>query len=238
MSEGHAAPDATALARLIDHTVLKPDAAESDIDQLCREAVEYGFFSVCVNSVWVPHARDRLDGSAVCVCATIGFPLGAQPAAVKAFEAETAVAQGAGEIDMVQQVGLLKSGRPDRVLDDIAAVVVACHRGGALCKVILETHLLTPAELVQSCEIAMAAGADFVKTSTGFSGGGARVDDIQVMARTVAAKQLGVKASGGVRTCDDALRMVAAGATRIGTSSGIRIVTEARTRPGTADHHA
>lgn len=218
------------LAQMIDHTILKPDAAKADVEKLCREAVEHEFFSVCVNSHWVPLARDLLRGSSVKVCAVVGFPLGAQPAQIKALEARKAIREGAREIDMVINIGALKSGDDQTVLNDIRAVVEACKDGRALSKVILENSLLTDTEKVRACELCMQARADFVKTSTGFSTGGATAEDIALMARTVASKKLGVKASGGVRTLDDALRMIAAGATRIGASSSVKILEEARTK--------
>ena len=222
--------DAHALARMIDHTILKPDASRTDVEQTCREATEYQFFSVCVNSIWVPLVRGRLHGSNVNVCAVVGFPLGAQPPRIKAMEAEEAIRQGAGEIDMVIHIGALKSGEDKAALDDIRAVVEICEKGGALCKVILETCLLTQEEKIRACELSLQARADFVKTSTGFSTGGATEEDISLMARTVAPAQMGVKASGGIRTYTDAMRMIAAGATRIGASSSVHIVKEARSR--------
>lgn len=227
-----AAPQLTArqLAQMIDHTILKPDAARVDVERLCQEAIKHQFFSVCVNSHWVPLARDLLRNTPVKVCAVVGFPLGAQPAQIKALEARRAIREGAGEIDMVINIGALKSGDDPAVLKDIRAVVEACQDGRALCKVILENSLLTDEEKVRACQLSMRARADFVKTSTGFSTGGATPEDIALMARTVAPQKLGVKASGGVRTLDDALRMIAAGATRIGASSSVNILEEARQR--------
>ncbi len=222
--------DAVSLAQMIDHTVLKPDASRSDVEKLCKEAIEHNFFSVCVNSTWVPLARDLLRNSPVKVCAVVGFPLGAMPPQIKALEARKAIREGAKEIDMVINVGALKSGDTKLVLEDIRAVVEACKDGRALSKVILENSLLTDAEKVLACELSMQARADYVKTSTGFSTGGATAEDIALMARTVAPKKLGVKASGGVRTYDDAMKMIAAGATRIGASSSVKIVEEARSR--------
>ncbi len=216
------------LAQMIDHTILKPDASRADVEKLCREAIEYEFFSVCVNPYWVPLVAGLLRSSPVKVCAVVGFPLGAQSAEIKALEARKAIGEGAREIDMVINVGALKSGDDVTVLDDIRAVVEACKEGQALSKVILENCLLTAAEKVRACELSMEAQANFVKTSTGFSNGGATAEDIALMARTVAPKKLGVKASGGVRTLDDALRMIAAGATRIGASSSVKILEEAR----------
>lgn len=230
-TESVSAQSATAtaanIAQLIDHTVLKPDATKANIEQLCREAREYHFWSVCVNPTWVSLAKQLLAGSQVKVCCVVGFPLGAQVPETKAMEAKVAIQQGAQEIDMVLNVGALKSGDEALALRDIRAVVEACRAGGAKCKVILETCLLNEAEKVRACELAMEAGADFVKTSTGFSTGGATVEDIALMSRMVGEKKLGVKASGGVRSLADVRRMVAAGATRIGTSGGVKIVQEA-----------
>jgi deoxyribose-phosphate aldolase len=215
------------IPQLIDHTVLRPDTTRADIEQLCREARQYKFYSVCVNPTWVSFARDLLAGSPVKVCCVVGFPLGAQPPETKAMEARAAIRQGAKEIDMVINVGALKSGDDELVLRDIRGVVEACRDGSAKCKVILETALLTNEEKARACELAVKAHADFVKTSTGFSSGGATVEDVSLMARIVRDRGLGVKASGGVRSLSDLMRMVAAGATRIGTSSGIKILKEA-----------
>jgi deoxyribose-phosphate aldolase len=216
------------VAQLIDHTVLRPDTTRADIEQLCREARQYKFYSVCVNPTWVSLARQLLDGSGVKVCCVVGFPLGAQPPETKAMEARAAIRQGAKEIDMVINVGALKSGDDELVLRDIRGVVEACRDGSAKCKVILETSLLTNEEKARACELSVKARADFVKTSTGFSTGGATVEDVSLMSRIVRDKGLGVKASGGVRNLADLMKMVAAGATRIGTSSGIKILKEAR----------
>jgi len=216
------------VAQYIDHTVLRPDTTRTDIEQLCREARQYKFYSVCVNPTWVSLARQLLEGSAVKVCCVVGFPLGAQPPETKAMEARAAIRQGAREIDMVINVGALKSGDDDLVLRDIRAVVEACRDGSAKSKVILETSLLTNEEKARACELAVKANANFVKTSTGFSTGGATVEDVSLMSRIVRDRGLGVKASGGVRSLADLMKMVAAGATRIGTSSGIKIVKEAR----------
>jgi deoxyribose-phosphate aldolase len=216
------------VSQYIDHTVLRPDTTRSDIEQLCREARQYKFYSVCVNPTWVTFARQLLEGSAVKVCCVVGFPLGAQPPETKAMEARAAIRQGAKEIDMVINVGALKSGDDELVLRDIRAVVEACRDGSAKCKVILETALLTNEEKARACEMAVKARADFVKTSTGFSSGGATVEDVALMSRIVRDKGLGVKASGGVRSLAELMKMVAAGATRIGTSSGVKIVKEAR----------
>ena len=215
------------VARLIDHTLLKPQATPSQIVQLCAEAREYRFASVCVNPVYVPLCvRELRDVDDVAVCTVIGFPLGANVPAVKAFEAERAIANGARELDMVLHIGALKAGDRDALRADIAAVVDVAHAHGALCKVILETALLTDDEKVIACQVAQEVGADFVKTSTGFSSGGATVEDVALMRRTV-GPEMGVKAAGGVRTYAALRAMVAAGATRIGASAGVRIVQEA-----------
>ncbi len=216
------------IAQLIDHTVLRPDATKADVEQLCREARQANFYSVCVNPTWVSLARQLLEGSNVKVCCVVGFPLGAQPPETKAMEARAAIRQGAKEIDMVINVGALKSGDDEMVLRDIRGVVEACRDGSAKCKVIFETSLLTNEEKSRACELSVKAHADFVKTSTGFSTGGATVEDVSLMSRIVRDKGLGVKASGGVRSLADLLKMVAAGATRIGTSSGLKILKEAR----------
>jgi len=215
------------IPQLIDHTILRPDTTRADIEQLCREARQHKFYSVCVNPTWISLARQLLDGSGVKVCCVVGFPLGAQPPESKAMEARAAIRQGAKEIDMVINVGALKSSDDALVLRDIRAVVEACRDGSARCKVILETSLLTNEEKTRACELALKARADFVKTSTGFSTGGATVEDVALMSRLVKDQGLGVKASGGVRTLADLRRMVQAGATRIGTSSGIKILQEA-----------
>ncbi|MDD2202121.1 MAG: deoxyribose-phosphate aldolase [Firmicutes bacterium] len=209
---------------MIDHTLLKPDATRHQIERLCEEAVTYGFASVCVNPCHCGLAYELLKASDVAVCTVIGFPLGATTPLVKAVEARDAIASGASEVDMVINVGALKAGEFDRVLYDIQSVVDAA-RGRALVKVILETGLLTDEEKVQACTIAKRAGADFVKTSTGFGHGGATVEDVALMRRTVGA-EMGVKASGGVRDAATARAMVEAGASRIGASAGVKIVTE------------
>ena len=222
----HPAPDIkkpSDLARVIDHTALKPDTPRAAIETLCDEARQYGFASVCVNPTWVPLCAERLSGSDVDVCTVIGFPLGATLSEVKAFEAKTAIARGATEVDMVINVGALKSGDLDTVQKDIRAVVDACPED-VICKVIIETCLLSDDEKRTACEIAEKAGADFVKTSTGFAGGGATVEDIRLM-RSVVGDRLGVKASGGVRTTAGAMAMIEAGATRIGASAGVTIVS-------------
>ncbi len=214
-------------ASLIDHTLLKPDASEADIRRLCEEAVQFGFASVCVNPAWVKRASEFLKGSKVVVCTVIGFPLGATLSDVKAYETRRAIFNGAREVDMVINIGKLKSGDRCAVEDDIRAVSQAAHENGVLCKVIIETALLTNDEKVTACIAAKNAGADFVKTSTGFSKGGATVDDIALMRRIVGS-DLGVKASGGVRGIEDARAMFAAGATRIGASVGVKIAQEAQ----------
>jgi deoxyribose-phosphate aldolase len=221
------APPMLNVPQLIDHTILRPDATRADIEQLCREARQHNFYSVCVNPTWVSLARQLLDESGVKVCCVVGFPLGAQLPETKALEARAAIRQGAKEIDMVMNVGALKSGDDALVLRDICSVVEACRDGSAKCKVILETSLLTNEEKGRACGLAVKAGADFVKTSTGFSTGGATVEDVALMSQIVREKKLGVKASGGIRSLADLRRMVQAGATRIGTSSGIKILQEA-----------
>ncbi len=219
--------DPKAIARLIDHTLLKPAATRDQIAQLCDEARTYRFASVCVNPAYVSLCAELLSAvEDVAVCTVIGFPLGATLPEVKAFEAERVIADGAREVDMVQNVGALKSGDVGLVQRDIAAVVAVAHAHGALCKVILETALLTDDEKERACRIAQAAGADFVKTSTGFGPGGATVADVALMRRVV-GPALGVKAAGGVRSLADVQAMVEAGATRIGASAGVQIMQEA-----------
>jgi deoxyribose-phosphate aldolase len=215
------------LARYIDHTLLKPEASRDQILKLCREAVEHHFASVCVNPCWVRLCAEALRGSEVKVCTVIGFPLGATLSSVKAFEAEESIRQGAGEVDMVINIGALKSGDRQYVEDDIRAVVERAHALGALVKVIIETVLLTQEEKVLACRLSQAAGADFVKTSTGFAGGGATVEDVALM-RQVVGDAMGVKAAGGIRTYADALRMIQAGANRLGTSAGVQIIQGAQ----------
>lgn len=209
------------IAKTIDHTLLKPDATRADILKLCAEAREFGFFSVCVNSSWVAVAAESLAGSDVRIAAVTGFPLGAMDSQSKAFETRRAVDCGAGEIDTVLAVGRLKSGEENYVLDDLRGVVEAA--GGAGVKVIFETCLLTDEEKLAACRIACEAGAAFVKTSTGFSSGGATLADVRLMAAAVAGKCL-VKASGGIRDAASAQAMLEAGASRLGTSNGIAIV--------------
>jgi len=212
------------LAKYIDHTLLKPDASEADIDKLCAEAVEYGFASVCVNPSWVRRCAHNVRGTGVKVASVISFPFGATPSEIKAMEARRAIRDGAQEIDMVINIGALKSADHDLVRGDIAKVSDACHESGALNKVIIEASLLTDPEKVMASHLAQQAKADFVKTSTGYAGGGATVHDVLLMRETVGPK-MGIKASGGVRNREDAEEMIAAGATRIGASAGIAIVT-------------
>ncbi len=209
------------IARLIDHTVLKPDTTEAQIRELCGEAREYCFASVCVSPVWVPVAAEELGGRPSKVCTVVGFPHGAVRTPVKAFETEQAVRDGAEEIDMVLAIGRMKSEQYDRVEADIRAVVSAA--GGRTVKVILETALLTDEEKVIACVLAQNAGADFVKTSTGFASGGASPADVALMRRVV-GEGMGVKASGGIRSAEDAYRMVESGATRLGASAGVAIL--------------
>lgn len=210
------------IAQYIDHTILKADATEKQIEKLCHEAKEYSFASVCINPCWVSIAAQILKDSEVKVCTVIGFPLGATTTETKVFETEKAIQNGATEVDMVINIGALKDRKDELVEKDIYQVVEAA-KGKALTKVIIETALLTEEEKVRACELSIKAGADFVKTSTGFSTAGATTEDIALMRKTV-GPQLGVKASGGVRTREDALTMIEAGATRIGASSGIAIV--------------
>ncbi len=214
------------LARLIDHTLLRPEATLGEIEQLCREALRYGFACVCVNACYVPQAAETLRGSEVLVCAVVGFPLGATLTSVKVFEANEAIRLGAREIDMVINIGALKSTDDASVEADIRRVADASHRLGAICKAIIETGLLTMDEKTRACRAAMQAGADFVKTSTGFGRGGATPDDVRLI-RGVVGPKMGVKASGGIRTLQDCRQMLAAGATRIGTSSSVHILQEA-----------
>jgi len=219
------------IASLIDHTLLKPEATPEQIAQLCSEAREHRFAAVCVNPVYVKLAWDLLKGSPVKVCSVVGFPLGATLPEVKAFEAQQAIRDGASEIDMVIHIGALKAGDDDLVERDIATVVEACHAGGAICKVILETCYLTDDEKIRGCILAKRAGADFVKTSTGFGPGGATEEDVALMRRTV-GPDMGVKAAGGIRTLEALQRMVAAGANRIGASASVKIMQEAQSVQG------
>ena len=216
------------IASLIDHTILKPEATRADLVKVCREARQYHFASVCVNPYWVPLVRAELAGSPVKICTVVGFPLGATSTESKVAEAGIALRDGAQEIDMVINIGALKAGDEAVVLADLRSVVQACRESDALCKVIFETCLLTHDEKVRACELCVKAGVDFVKTSTGFSTGGATVEDVALMSRLVKPHGIGVKASGGIRTLADLQKMVAAGATRIGTSHGVKIMQEAQ----------
>ena len=215
------------VASLIDHTLLKPEATAVDIERLCREAREFGFWSVCVNPVNVRQAAALLKGSTVKICTVVGFPLGASLTELKVCETRFAIRDGAHEIEMVVNVVALKAVNDSVVLSDIQSVVQACCEGHALCNVIFETCLLDDAEKIRACQLCAEAGANFVKTSTGFNTGGATVADVALMARIVKPHGLGVKAAGGIRSLADFRRMVAAGAARIGTSSGVKIVQEA-----------
>jgi deoxyribose-phosphate aldolase len=221
------------LAGMIDHTLLKPDATPDQIAQLCFEARKYGFASVCINPTWVELCAKLLEGSPVKVCTVIGFPLGATPPEVKAFEAQNAIDHGATEIDMVINIGALKARDLELVAKDIRGVVVASHARGAIVKVILEAVLLTDEEKTIACLLSKEAGADFVKTSTGFASGGATVHDVALMRKAV-GPEMGVKAAGGVRTFEDAEKMVKAGATRIGASAGVKIIQGPSKEPGPA----
>ncbi|MCL4402356.1 MAG: deoxyribose-phosphate aldolase [Acidobacteria bacterium] len=214
------------IAKLIDHTLLKAEATREEILRVCGEARQYGFASVCVNPYWVPLAARELAGSGVRVCTVAGFPLGATSTAAKVAEAEAAVRAGAQEIDMVLNVGALRSGRHDVAGSDIRCVAEACHRGGAILKVILETALLDDEQKTAACLLAKAAGADFVKTSTGFASGGATARDVALMRRTV-GPAMGVKAAGGIRTYEDLKEMTEAGANRIGASASVKIIETA-----------
>ena len=212
------------LAGLIDHTVLKPEAARADIERLCAEALEYEFCAVCINPVWVTLAKQRLMGSLIKVATVVGFPLGANTTQIKAEETRRAVEDGSDEIDMVMQVGMLKSGDDSKVRHDIEAVALAA--AGRPVKVILECALLTDNEKTRACKLAMDAGAAFVKTSTGFcAAGGAKVEDVRLMRQTVGSS-FGVKAAGGIRTVEQAIAMVSAGASRLGLSASVAIVNE------------
>jgi len=211
------------LAGYIDHTLLKPEAVETQFEHLCNEAVIYKFKSVCVNSSWVPFVAKKLRGTGIEICSVIGFPLGGMDTRSKAFEARSAIASGATELDMVINVGTLKSGNLKLVEEDIRAIKRAC-RSTTILKVILETGLLTEAEKIIACEIAKKADADFVKTSTGFAGSGATVQDIALMRRIVGPK-MGVKASGGIKTYDQAIALINAGANRLGCGASVAVIT-------------
>jgi deoxyribose-phosphate aldolase len=214
------------IARHIDHTLLKPEATEEHIRKLCEEAREYGFATVCVNPTYVSLAANLLQGLSTKVCTVVGFPLGAHLSEVKAVEAERAIRDGAKEIDMVINIGALKSGDDELVWRDIAAVVDICHKGAAVCKVIIEAALLTDDEKVRACQAAVRAQADFVKTSTGFGPSGATVHDVALMVQAVQGTSMGVKAAGGIRSLAEAKKMLEAGATRIGTSASVQIMKE------------
>jgi deoxyribose-phosphate aldolase len=218
------------VASLIDHTLLKPDAKRSDIEALCREAAQFKFATVCINPTWVALAKSLLSGSGVAVCSVVGFPLGATTADVKGYETQRAIFDGAREIDMVINVGALKSGDLRVVERDIEAVVAPCRACGALSKVIIEAALLTDDEKITACTLAKAAGADYVKTSTGFGPGGATAADVALMRRIVGA-EMGVKAAGGVRDLEGMKAMIAAGASRVGASAGVKIVQQSREQP-------
>lgn len=216
-------PTSANIASYIDHTILAADATRADIERICAEAAKYKFFSVCVNPLWVSTVTEALSGSGVLTCSVIGFPFGATTTASKVFEAKGAINDGAKEIDMVINIAAAKAGDEAALIADISAIANAVHEGGAILKVIIETSLLTDAEKVLACQASVAAGADFVKTSTGFAGGGATLEDVALMRATV-GPDLGVKASGGVRSLETARAMIAAGATRLGSSSGVAIV--------------
>ncbi len=209
--------------KYIDHTLLKADATADQIAKLCKEAIENNFKAVCINSSYVPFAKKLLKDSQVKLCTVVGFPLGASPSEVKALEASMAIASGANEIDMVINIGALKNELYNSVENDIKLLAQTCHAKGAILKVIIETCLLTEDEKIKACELAKQAGADFVKTSTGFSTGGATLEDVKIM-RGVVGEKMGVKASGGVRDIAMANKMIEAGATRLGTSSGVKLV--------------
>lgn len=229
------------IAAYIDHTLLKPETSERDINRLCQEAITHGFHAVCVNSSNIHQAASCLRDSMVKVCSVVGFPLGAVIREIKVMEARRAIQDGADEIDTVINLGALKSGNGQVVSDDLRTVVDACREGGAVCKAIVETALLTEKEKVRACELCIIAAADFVKTSTGFGPGGATVQDVTLLYGLVSPHGLRVKASGGIRTFVDATKMIQAGAARLGTSCGIRIVDEAgkvaKGRGGTPDVH-
>jgi deoxyribose-phosphate aldolase len=229
----NASGGAGSVASMIDHTLLKPDAARKDIEQLCREAADYKFATVCVNPTWVATCAQLLRGSGVLVTSVVGFPLGATTPDVKHYETRRAIFDGAREIDMVINIGALKSGDLRLVERDIEAVASPCREAGAVSKVIIEAALLTDEEKITACTLAKAAGADFVKTSTGFASGGATAADVALMRRVV-GEGMGVKAAGGVRDLEGLKAMVAAGATRVGASAGVRIVQESRGQQPTA----
>jgi deoxyribose-phosphate aldolase len=217
----------TDVASLIDHTLLKPDATLAQLTQVCQEALHYGFAAVCVNPCYVSAAAGLLRGSAVKVCTVVGFPLGATLTSVKVYEAQEAIRAGAQEIDMVIHLGALKSGRDAEVASDISEVVQASHRGGAICKVIVEAALLSRDEKIRVAGMCKIAGADFVKTSTGFGAGGATVEDVALL-RSLVGPDMGIKAAGGIRDLADLRKLVSAGATRIGASASVKIMAQAK----------
>lgn len=225
MTGARAFSNAQEISSLIDHTLLKPEATEADISTLCQQALEHKFASVCVNPCWVPLVHSQLRGSGVRTCSVVGFPLGANRTSIKTEEARLATCEGASEIDMVINVGALRSGYVDLVGREIRELLTAAHAAGAILKVIIETSLLTNEQKAGACKLAKEAKADFVKTSTGFTGAGATEADVSLM-RCAVGSQMGVKASGGVRTLDAVTKMVRAGANRIGTSSGVQIIAE------------
>ncbi|MDF7672794.1 deoxyribose-phosphate aldolase [Lactobacillus sp. ESL0701] len=216
--------DKTTLAKYLDHTLLKPNATKEEIIQICNEAKQYNTASVCVNSYWAKLVTEELAGSDVNTCCVVGFPLGAMSSEAKAFEATKAIADGAEEIDMVINVGELIAGNDDAVLADIKAVVATVHQENKLLKVIIETSFLNHDQKVRACELSEEAGADFVKTSTGFSSAGAKVEDVKLM-REVVGDRLGVKASGGIHSYDEAMAMIEAGASRLGVSATLQILS-------------
>jgi deoxyribose-phosphate aldolase len=223
--------EAGALAQWIDSTILKPEATPAQVETLCEDARRYQFAAVCVNPIYVKTAAALLNQSGVKVCTVVGFPLGAVPTRTKVFEARQAIRQGAAEIDMVIPVGMIKGGKVQVVLDDIQAVVDATHERGQAVKVILEMALLSRYEKILGCLLCQAAGAEFVKTSTGFGPGGATAEDVELMRRVVGpVDRMGVKAAGGIRTLADALAMLQAGATRLGTSAGVKLAQESAVR--------
>jgi deoxyribose-phosphate aldolase len=217
------APTDDRLAHMIDHTILKPEATQDEIAQLCFEARKYNFASVCVNSTNVKLCAQLLESSGIPICTVVGFPLGAMPTDVKVFETQQAIREGASEVDMVINVGALKSKDYELVEEDIASIARICHANGVILKVIIEAALLTDEEKVVACQLAKVAGADFVKTSTGFGPGGATVEDVALMRRVV-GPSIGVKAAGGIRTYEDAQKMIAAGASRLGASASVKIM--------------
>ncbi len=216
------------IAYCIEHTLLKPEATEDDVQKLCREAEEYGFAAVCVHPAYVRLASQLLQGTSVKVCTVVGFPLGSNLPEVKAYEASRVIDKGADEIDMVINIGALKSGEDELVYRDIQRVVEVSQEEGVVVKVIIETSYLTKGEKVEACRLACRAGADFVKTSTGLGPGGATVRDVILLRETVVGSSMGVKAAGGIRTYKDAKKMIEAGATRIGTHAGVQIIKESR----------